>query len=656
VWQTSDALLACIGPDDTDEKVARTAARLAARLASAWHAVYAETPELQQLPEQRRRAILRTLKLAQELGAETATLPAQDAAEAVVNYARRHNLGKIVLGRSIGGRKRWPWRRDLAERLGAMAPDVDLVTVARDEGRSPPDSDSGSDAAREDAEFAEKVRGYVSAALTCALITAGAMPLHGYFELANIVMLFLLGVVLVAFLWGRGPAVVAAVLGVASFDFFFVPPRFTFAVSDVQYLLTFAVMLTVGLVTGRLTAGLRYQLRVARNREERARSLSEMARSLSSALVEQQVVEISDRFLEASLPSRATILLPDLSDRLQPPLAKGAIPAVDMAIAQWCYDRNEPAGAGTDTLPASQQLYLPMKAPMRVRGVFVIEPENPRLLMIPEQRRQLETFAMLAAIALERIHFVTVAQDTLIKMESERLRNSLLSALSHDLRTPLTALVGLAETLSRELAAGAPAHSGKAQVIREQALRMARLVDNLLEMARLQSGDVKPRKDWESLEEIVGAAIKGLEPVLSGRSLKLDLPDELPLVRCDALLIERVLVNLLENAVKYTPPGTAVGVRAVKEAGMLRVEVWDAGPGLPVGQEQEIFLRFARGRKESDVPGVGLGLAICQAIVEAHGGQIRAENRPGGGARFEFTLPLEEQPLVETEAALKSEE
>jgi two-component system sensor histidine kinase KdpD len=653
IWRTSDALLACIGPDDTDEKVARTAARLAARLASPWHAVYAETPELQRLPENRRRVILKTLKLAQDLGAETATIPAQEPAEAILNYARRHNLGKIVLGRDVRGRARRPWRKSLADRLGARAPDIDLVTVARDERRV--QGASAGAGAQPDAELSERAPGYLYAALTCAAVTAAAFPLHSYFELANIVMLFLLGVVFVAVQWGRGPAVAAAVLGVAAFDFFFVPPRFTFAVSDVQYLLTFAVMLIVGLVIGQLTSGLGYQLRVARNREERQRSLSEMARALSSALVEDQVAEISDRFLEASLPSRAAILLPDPQGRLRPSTARDGIPSIDVAIAQWCFDRNEPAGAGTDTLPASPQLYLPLKAPMHVRGVFVIEPANPRQLMVPEHRRLLETFAALAAIALERIHFVTIAQDTLIKMESERLRNSLLTALSHDLKTPLTALVGIADALSRELSGGTAGVAGKVEVMRDQALRMARLVDNLLEMARLQSGEVKPRKDWESIEEIVGAAIKSLEPSLAGRPLKLDLPQDLPLVRCDAVLIERVLFNLLENGIKYTPRGTPMGIRASRQGDVMHVEVWDQGPGLPAGQEREIFLRFTRGRKESDVPGVGLGLAICQGIVEAHGGEIRAENRAGGGARFIFTLPLEQQPQVESEAALRTE-
>lgn len=644
VWQTGDTLLVCIGPNDADEKVVRTAARLAAKLDTTWHAVYVETPALQRLPEARRRGILKTLKLAQELGAVTATLAEQDAVEAVLAYARRNNLGRIVAGRSTHTRSRWFPRETFNRRLAAQAPDIDLITVARDEAQLRRAAAGAPEPVRVESLRAERIRAYAYALLTGIGIAVGATPLVEYLDLANIVMLFLAGVVFVAFRFGRAPAVFAAILNVAVFDFFFVPPRFTFAVGDVQYLLTFAVMLVVGLVTGHLTAGLRYQARVARYREERARSLSEMAKSLSSALVEQQVVEISDKFLEASFRAKAAILLPDLNDILHPPVTHGGTPAYDLAIAQWCYDKNEPAGSGTDTLPASPQLYLPLKAPMRVRGVLVVEPANPRLLMIPEQSRLLETFAALIAIALERIHFVSIAQETLIRMESERLRNSLLATLSHDLRTPLTALVGLAETLSLDLAAAESTHADKAGVIREQALRTSRLVNDLLEMAKLQAGEVTLRKDWQSLEEIVGSALKNLEPVMSDHPLKLELPADLPLIKCDAVLMERVLVNLLENAAKYTDAGTTIGIDAGTTDALVRVEVWDEGAGLPPGQERAIFEKFARGKKESAIPGTGLGLAICEAIVQAHGGRIWAENRAPRGARFVFTLPLDAQP------------
>ena len=254
---------------------------------------------------------------------------------------------------------------------------------------------------------------------------------------------------MVAVRYGRGPAVLASVVSVAAFDFFFVPPRLSFAVTDVQYLLTFAVMLVVGLAIGQLTAGLRYQARVATHREGRVRALYEMSRDLSGALMPEQIAEICDRFVEIGFGAKAVIMLADEQDRLQAPLAptKGA-PIVNSGIAQWAYDHGEAAGSGTDTLPGSSVLYLPLKAPMRIRGVLALEPRNTRRLMIPEQRRLLDTFARLIAIALERVHYVDVAQSTTVQMESERLRNSMLSALSHDLRTPIAALVGLADSLT----------------------------------------------------------------------------------------------------------------------------------------------------------------------------------------------------------------
>ena len=646
VWATSESLLVCLGPGDTDGKLVRTAARLASRLNAHWHAIYIETPRLQRLPEVQRGAILATLKLAQEMGAETAVLAAPDLVDAALDYARAHNLSKIVIGRRARPQRRW-WGQFM-RRLGERAPDIDLIAVARrgDDGRPARRSPAADNAPAPQIAKPAWPR-YLGAIVSCVGITALATPLRPYLELTNIVMLFLLGVVLVAFRWGRGPAVLMAVLSVALFDFFFVPPRLTFAVSDAQYLLTFAVMLIVGLTIGHLTALLRYQARIAGHREERIRNLYQMAKALASALSEAQVAAISDRFVEASFRAQATVLLPDAAGKLMPP--DGQALAVDVAIAQWCFDHGEPAGIGTDTLPAASAAYLPLKAPVGVRGVLVVEPSHPRLLHIPEQRRLLETYAALIAMALERLHFVTEAHGSQLGAESERLRSSLLAALSHDLRTPLTALVGLADTLTLQLLAVQAPESETAAAIRDQALRTSRLVDNLLEMARLQSGTVQPRKEWLALEELIGAAIKALEPSLAGHPLQTDLPADLPLVQGDAVMLERVLVNLLDNAIKYTPPGTPLGVTVRAQGNALEVAVWDEGPGLPIGQERILFERFARGQRESAIAGVGLGLAICQAIVDAHGGRIRAENRPAGGARFVFTLPLTAPPAAPDE-------
>ncbi|CDH46130.1 two-component system sensor histidine kinase KdpD [Candidatus Contendibacter odensensis] len=651
---TREALLVCVGPEPGADTLVRAASRLAGKLDCEWHALYVETPALQRLAETRRQAILNILKLAQDLGAHTATLAATDAPLAVVEYARQHRLAQLVVGRSRSGCW-WQWQQPFAAQLARLAPDLDLLVTAQNDAprRAVRQESATRDADQNHSAFV--LHGYLAALVFCLGTALLATPLLPYFDRANIVMLFLLAVVGTAVRYGRGPAVLAAIANVAAFDVFFVEPRFSFAIHDWQYLLTFLVMLIVGLIVGQLTARFRYQAYVASAREQRTRHLYEMARELSGALVVDQVVEIGERCVEASFRIKARLLLPDEHDRLPPPPVRPGRPKADMSIAQWCFDRNAPAGIGTDTLPAASRLYLPLKAPMRTRGVLMIAPEQPRWLLIPEQRRLLDTFAALIAIALERVHFVTVARDTLVKMEAERQRNSLLAALSHDLRTPLTALIGLAETLALELTAEQSPHSEPLTAIHQQAVRMSLLVNNLLDMAKLQAGGVRLRKDWQSLEELVGAAVRTLEQALRSHPLRLELDPMLPLVNCDAVLIERVLANLLENATKYTPPGTVIGVTASTEADRLIVEVWDEGPGLPTGREQVLFEKFTRGHPESAAPGVGLGLAICRLIVEAHGGEIRAENRASGGASFVFTLPLETPPPVEeTEDAPES--
>lgn len=646
VWQTQESILACIGPGEGGEKIVRSAARIASRMEVPWHTVYVETHDRQRLPRGQRQRILKALRLAQEMGAETATLTGANAVDVVVAYARKHNLAKVVVGRDHPR----PWRlwtalrRSFADRIGQAAADLDVIQIARSEagGRAPEREEPGLRQWR--------WQDYAKGAGVCLVTGLVAALLHPLFDLANIVMLFLLAVVIVAVRYGRGPSVLAAFLNVAVFDFFFVPPRFSFAVSDFQYLLTFAIMLAVGLVTGQLTARFRYQARVATRREDRVRALYEMARDLSGALLPEQIAEIGDRFVDSEFAAKAAILLADEGDRLQPPVPSPAgKPLVDVGIAQWAFDHNEAAGNGTDTLPGSPVLYLPLQAPMRARGVLAIEAGDPRRLMVPEQQRLLETFARLIAIALERLHYVDVAQSTTVQMESERLRNSLLSALSHDLRTPLTGLVGLSEALT----VGEPPLPANrqelAQAIRQEALRMSALVNNLLEMARLQSGEVRLNKQWQALEEVVGTALGLTAKLLAEHRIELRLPADLPLLEFDAVLIERVLCNLLENAAKYTPPGSTVLIAAMPLSSQVEISVADNGPGIPPGKEEEIFNKFTRGIKESPTSGVGLGLAICRAIVNAHGGNIRAENQQPGGARFVFTLPLGLPPQLDGE-------
>ena len=635
VWPTRESLLACVEAGERGEKIVRSCARIAAQFDVPWHAVHVETSS-HYASDRQRQDMLRVLKLAEDLGATTATLFALAVAPALVRYAHEHNLLRLVMGRS---HRRWrcPWRQTIGEAIEAEAGDLDVLRVALPRNVESHNEKTGQARPPRHVDW----RGYLAAAGLCTVVTIAATPLLGLIDLTNIVMLFLLTVIGVALVFGREPAVFAAFIGVGLFDFFFVPTRFTFAVNDVQYLLTFAVMLIVALVVGQLTAGLKVQVDAVTERERRVRGLYEMSRELSATLMAEQVAEIGIRFLAAEFGFPSALLVADDQDRLQ--VMPGATTDVDMGVAQWAFARGIAAGRGTDTLPASKCLVLPLKATMRLRGVLAVEPNGSGLLD-PTQRRLLDTCASLLAISIERIHYIDIAQKTTVQMESERLRNSLLAAISHDLRTPLASLVGLTDTLQMTRPTPTGQQLEVIQSIRNSAMRMNALVGNLLDMARLESGAVRLNRQWQPLEEVVGCALAACAPMLERRHISVDLAPDLPLVYLDAGLIERVLVNVLENACKFTPPGTPIEIRAHTETDNLVICVDDYGTGLPLGREDAIFEKFERGQHESATPGVGLGLAICRAIMLAHGGAIRGETRREGGARFIVTIPRGEPP------------
>ncbi|HEM7874081.1 DUF4118 domain-containing protein [Burkholderia contaminans] len=678
IWQARERLLVCVGPGPEAPTLVRAAARLAASLKADWIAVYVETPRLQRLPDARRQRTLDALKLAAELGAETATLAGADAVAALIGYAKVRNVSKIVAGGSpkVGLVRRFvrPFGENLAERAG----DVDLMLIrasASDEARAAPLDARARDWRDAFAQFGthrSPPRHYVYAAAICAAITVVASLVSERLDLTNLVMLYLLGVVFSAVRLGRGPGVLQSFLSVAAFDYFFVPPRMSFSVSDTQYLLTFFGMLLTSLVISHLTSTLTRQASVAQRRERRTGAIYAMARELGAALTTEQIVEIGSRHVGEVFRARVAFLLPDSADKvrqkIEEPDAAVTLTGADLDsdVGQWVYDQQKPAGRGTDTLPATAALYLPLKAPMRTRGVLAVASREPRELEVPEQQRMLDAFAAQIALALERVHYVEIARDALVNMESERLRNSLLSAISHDLRTPLTTIVGFSSMLANGRAAAQGGDTAAAErfaqregelveAIHDEALRMTGIVTNLLDMARLQAGSLQLKRQWSLLEETVGAALAACKRVLARHPARVVLPADLPLLQMDAVLMERLFTNLFENAAKYTPADTPldIGAERVIDDGLpfVRVLVDDYGPGLPAGMETRIFDKFTRGEKESATPGIGLGLAICRAIVEAHGGKIGALNRtaPDGhvtGARFWFTLPVETPPAA----------
>ncbi|HUI99745.1 MAG TPA: ATP-binding protein [Usitatibacter sp.] len=572
VWKTHGHLLCCIGPQPGSEHVVRSAARLAKQLDSEWTAVYVETPRLQRLPPAERGRILNVVRLAEELGARTAILTGTDVVHALVDYAREQNIGSVVVGRGRPATVRFS--RTMSDALAAASPNIDVIEIGR--GGAEAGTPVAAPAIEPDAagsRAAEKRLRYFWTFLASLATALAALALYPRFELATVVLLFMLTVVLIAVRWGRGPAIFAAILDVALVDFFFVAPRFSFGLPDPHYFLTFFVMLAAGVVVGQLAGNLRFQARVASHREKRARTLYEFARDLARLQTTSQVIETAESFMSRHFRARVSVLVPDATGLLVSPTGSGMSNPFDSTAAQWAYDQAQQAGAGTDTLAGNEYLFLPLKSPTRTRGVLAVRPERTRDLFIPEQRHQFEIFAALVATTLERVHYMDVARDAML-------------------------------------------------------------------MARIQGRDMHLELERRPLAELVDGALRQLGALTARHPVAVDVPSDLPLVNVEPDLIQRVFTSLVGNVVKHTPAGTHITISARVAGDFVEVRVEDDGPGLPEGREEEVFESFSRGEKPGARRGAGLGLAICRAIVEAHGGTIRSERRAERGARFVFTLPL----------------
>ena len=655
IWQTNERLLVCIGANANAERLLRRAARMAGALRSEWQVLYVETPQLQRMSESDRHDVLARLRLAQSLGATVETVAGTDLVQQILDCAKRDNISRIILGRS--DQKHW-WKPNntLAIALATRASGIDLVLVG-DDDVVPAQSKENSIPIFKNFNFYSK--GYFWAIAGCAIVTVLLTGLIHLFDLANVVMLYLLVVVLVSARFGRGEGVFAAVLGVVCFDFFFVQPKMSFSVADTQYLLTFTVMFVVALVIANLSANLRFQARISTHREQRANRQSVFSQSLSGALTASQISQITIEQVAQVFQCQVVLLLPDRDDGLhvasdhqgQPMnLSDELTRALDFGTAQWVYDHETEAGLHTNTLPASPLLYRPLRAPMRTRGVLGLLPHDVNALFQPEQQRMLDTFASQIALALERVHFVEIAQEALIRIEGERMRGTLLSALSHDLRTPVTALAGLANMLNRSDLTPEQ-HKELALAIEDQADAIHALVINLLDMAKLQSGGLNLNLQWVPLEEVIGSVLRSMTSRLAKHHVTVSLPPDLPLVHVDELLIARILSNLLENAVRYTPVDSHITISAhldetASSDQKMELVVSDDGAGLPIGMEEKIFERFTRGQAESATTGIGLGLTLCREMILAHGGTIHAETNVPHGARFVLRWTQETPPTV----------
>jgi two-component system sensor histidine kinase KdpD len=633
-WDTGERLLVCVGPSPTSPKLIRRAKRMASATGAEWLAVAVDTGGTGPGAERARQATARHLQFAEELGAETHMLVGADVASAIVDYGRARNVTRIIVGKTALPR----WRRLLfgtvVDALMERSGDIDVYAVRAEH-----------DVGLRRAEPTRAASGGWDRWLWTAIVVAVCGLIGWSFSSlslgeANVVMVFLLGVAFI----------VAAVASVLVFDFFFVEPYFSFTVSDTRYLFTFAVMLAIGLIISTLTARVRERLRVSQQMERRTGALYRLTRTLGEISGTEFLVQAAGKQLAGIFEGDVAIYLREEQGGVDLRYGDGTEIAKNEkngVVARWVADNGKVAGAGTDTLPNASALFVPLIGSQHTVGSLGVRPVDPLLLTDPDQRHLLETCASLIALSIERDQSVLEAQTAQLQVQTEQLRNSLLSSVSHDLRTPLAAIAGAASNLLETGSEDGPRREMLQGVV-DESRRLSRLVDNLLDMTRLEAGEVQLNRQWHVLEEIVGSAMGRLQHDLAGRPVKTAIPADLPLVSVDGVLLEQVFVNLLENAVRYTPAGSEIDLSARKIGGEVEVRVADRGPGIPSGSEERIFDKFVRGETSSadGRRGVGLGLAICRGIIRAHGGEIQAVSRTGGGAEFIIRLPCLDGPRV----------
>jgi len=632
IWPAGERIMVCVGSNPRSIRLIHAARRLAAGLRAEWIAVHVEASARVRPSEQDLKQLADYMRLAESLGAESVTLSGHRMSDEILTYARSRNVTRIIVGKPTHAR----WKDKLfgspLDEIVRGSGTIDVYVISGD--ATEPHLHKEPTARPR----TWRKREWLLSFLTVSACTGIAQLMFPYFERLDLAMVYLLGVVITASRTSKWPSLFAAILSIAAFDFFFIPPYYSFAVSDIRYFITFIVMFIVSFVISRLTLRVRQQAESARLRERRTAALYSLSRDLVRERGAKRLSEIAMKHISEMFDSQVLILIPDNENRLTSATDGAFAPdQQELSVAQWVYEHRQPAGLGSDTLPGAKALYLPLVASAGAIGVIGILPKTATDGFEPEQFHYLEAFANQTAIAIERSFLGEAAQRALLKAETESLRNTLLSSISHDLRTPLSAITGAATTLlQRDVMIDTESRLDLVKTIQEEAERLNLIIKNVLDMTRLESGAITLNKEWLSLEEIVGVALNRLGDRLKDHPITVKLPGNMPLIPFDGLLIEQVLVNLLDNAIKYTPAGTPLDLSASESFYTVTVELADRGPGIPPGEEEHIFDKFVRGRATGG--GVGLGLAICRTIINAHGGKIWAENREGGGAAFRFTL------------------
>ena len=644
-WPATEKFLVCVSASPFSAHLIRVARRMATAMKAQWYALHIETTRSVPLSDEERERLGYNLHLAEDLGGKIISIAGRDMVEETLAFAHAENITHIIIGKPEQSRLR-EWFRGgaLVDKLVRNSGGIHIHILK----------------GKRDQEYVPKVTTvlkpttvswiyYAGGLAMMGIITIISWFMHAQLELVNIAMLYLLPVLLSAAWWGRGPSYMTAVCTVGVFDYLFIPPTLSFTVADIQYIWSFVIFLLVAFVSGGQSERLRNEARFSQGREKRTRALYEFSREVAAQVDLDAVINALAKKAAQAIERPVVVLLPNVSGHLSIKAFEGgeAAKAIvekssEYAVVTWAYEHGEVAGRSTETLPAAQYLYLPLKVHGKVLGILGIYMVERKVT--PEQWRLIEAWAGMAAIAVERIHLAEMANQAALLAESERLRSALFNSISHEIRTPLATIIGsISSLLDPSLTLLRSAQYELMENIRDGAIRMERVASNLLDTARLESGAVKVKNDWCDMSDIVGAALYRLQDSIHGREIKTEIPQSLPLLRGDCVLLEQVIVNLVDNALKYSRRGSEIEISARMEEAKMVLSVADRGIGIPEAALQNIFQKFYRGDNSKSTSGTGLGLSICKGLIEAHGGTIWAVNRPNGGARISFALPVEKE-------------
>jgi len=640
IWPAAERILVCIGPNPRSIRLIRAARRMAAGLRAEWIAVHVEASSRIRPSQDDLKLLAEHMRLAESLGAQTATLTGQKASEEILNYATQRNVSKIIVGKPTHPRWKDKLLGSLLDEIIRGSGDIEIYVITGDAAEAPVKHGASAHQPK------IKPKEWYWSLGAVALSTTLGRLMSPYFDRTDIAMIYLLGIVITSTRTGRWPAFAATLLSVAAFDFFFVPPFFTFAVNDTRFVVTFGIMFVVAYVTTRLTLQIREQAEASRKRERSTAALYALSRKLAQERKKDRIFDVATKHISEVFQSQIVILVLDEKGELAVSETRVGTFAVDRkekSVARWAFDNRHTAGLGTDTLPGAKAIYLPMVASSGAVGVVGVLPEDAKRRFDPEDIHFLESFVNQTAMAMERVMLAKEAHEERLKTEAQNVRNTFLSSVSHDLRSPLAVVAGAASTLlEKDTSLDRSDRLELLHTIHEETDRLERIIRNVLNLTRLDSGTITVHKEWQPLEEIIGVVLNRFADRFRERFLELKIPPDLPLIPFDTLLMEQVLSNLLENALRHTPAGTPVEITVTPQKSAVMIEIADRGSGIPAQEEEAIFKKFTRGTHTQ--MGAGIGLAICRVIVEAHGGRIWVENRPDGGAAFKFVIPVEGTP------------